>query len=100
MGGYLSVIKKNNGTTVEVADKPENILDRIRFYDIDSNLIEKRLTSKEKKLYLREIKKDITYFRRSYQRVKLRVDISGLDKDQSALKIKKAVEEFERNAKK
>jgi shikimate kinase len=95
MGGYLRAIKKANGTSVVVTDKPENILDRIRFYDIDSRPIEKNLTPKEKKLYLREIKKDITYFRSSYQRANLQVDISRLDRDQAASKIKKAVEELE-----
>ena len=39
MGGYLREIKKANGTTVVVTDKPENILERIRFYDIDSRPI-------------------------------------------------------------
>jgi len=94
MGGYLRAIKKANGTRVVVTDKPENILGRIRFFDIDSRPIEKNLTPKEKKLYLREIKKDITYFRASYQRANHQVDISGLDPDQAARKIKEAVEEF------
>lgn len=94
MGGYLRAIKKANGTTVVVADKPENILDRIRFFDIDSRPIEKSLTPKEKKLYLREIRKDITYFRASYQRANLKVDISGLDPDQAARKVKEAVEKL------
>ena len=94
MGGYLRAIKKANGITAVVTDKPENILERIRFYDIDSRPIEKELTSKEKKLYLREIKKDITYFRTSYQRANLQVDISGLDPDQAARKVKEAVEEI------
>jgi len=48
MGGYLRAIKKANGTTVVIADKPENILARIRFYDIDSPPIEKKLTLKKK----------------------------------------------------
>ena len=94
MGGYLRAIKKANGITAVVTDKPENILERIRFYDIDSRPIEKKLTPKEKKLYLREIKKDITYFRTSYQRANLQVDISGLDPDQAARKVKEAVEEI------
>ena len=55
MGGYLRAIKKANGTTVVVTDKPENILDRIRFFDIDSRPIEKNLTHKEKKLYLERV---------------------------------------------
>ncbi len=95
MGGYLRAIKKANGITVVVTDKPENILERISFYDIDSRPIEKKLTPKEKKLYLREIKKDITYFRTSYQRANLQVDISGLDPDQAARKVKEAVEEID-----
>jgi shikimate kinase len=94
MGGYLRAIKKANGTTVVVTDKPENILARIRFYDIDSHPIEKKLTPKEKKLYLREIKKDITYFRTSYQRATLQVDISALNADQAACKVKEAIEEL------
>ncbi len=98
MGGYLRAIKKANGITAVVNDKPENILERIRFYDIDSRPINKRLTLKEKKLYLREIKKDITYFRTSYQRADLQVDISGLDPDQAAREIKDAVEKFDRKA--
>ncbi|MFC1896129.1 shikimate kinase [Thermodesulfobacteriota bacterium] len=94
MGGYLRAIKKANGITVAVTDKPENILERIRFYDRDSRPIEKKLTPKEKKLYLKEIQKDITYFRTSYQRANLRVDISGLDQDQAAGKVKEAVEDL------
>ena len=95
MGGYLRAIKKANGITAVVTDKPENILARITFYDIESHPIEKKPTPKEKKLYLREIKKDITYFRTSYQRANLQVDISGLDPDQAARKVKEAVEELD-----
>lgn len=95
MGGYLRALKKANGTTAVITDKPENILDRIRFYDIDSRPIKKKLTPKEKKFYLRKIKKDITYFRTSFQRATLQVDISGLNADQAALKVKEAIEQLE-----
>jgi shikimate kinase len=91
MGGYLRAVKKAGGITVVVTDKPESILARTRFYDIDSRPIEKRLTPKEKKLYLREIRKDIQYFRTSYRRAALQVDISGLNADQAARKVKEAL---------
>jgi AAA15 family ATPase/GTPase len=39
--------------------------------------------------------KDITYFRTSYQRANLQVDISGLYQDQAARKVKEAVEELD-----
>ena len=95
MGGYLRVIKKSAGITVALSDKPENILERITFYDIDSNLIEKDLTAEEKRLYLREIKKDITYFRKTYERAHFRINISGLDPKQAARRVKEAVDVFE-----
>ena len=92
MGGFLRVIKKTSGITVALNDKPENILERITFYDVDSKLIEKKLTPKEKRLYLKEIKEDITYFRSSYKRAQLQVDISGLNASEAASKIKEALE--------
>ena len=45
---------------------------------------------------LKEIKKDITYFRTSYKRANLQVDISGMDQDQAAHKVKEPVEELDR----
>ncbi|MDO8845482.1 shikimate kinase [Methylicorpusculum sp.] len=95
MGGYLRAVKISFGVIVALSDKPENILERIVFYDIDSKLIEKCLTSSEKRWYLREIKKDITYFRKTYDRAHLRMDISGLDPNQAALCVKQAIELFE-----
>jgi shikimate kinase len=100
MGGYLRAIKKSSGISVVLTDKPENILERITFYDIDSKLVEKNLTADEKRLYLRDIKKDITYFRKPYERADLRVDISGLDYKQAALCVKEDVEALERSRKK
>lgn len=94
MGGYLRAIKKANGTIVVITDKPENILARISFYDIDSHPIEMNLTPKDKKLYLREIKKDITYFRASYQRATVQIDVSELNADQAADKVKKTIEKL------
>ena len=73
-------------------DSPENILKRISFYDIDSQPIEKDLTSEEKRLYLREIKKAITYYRKAYQRADAQVDISGLDADAAVRKVREVVE--------
>jgi shikimate kinase len=98
MGGYLEVLKKSSGITVALNDKPENILARITFYDIDSKPIEKELTAHEKHLHLREIKKDITYFRKTYERADLQVDISGLDIEQATGKVKEALELIDKAA--
>jgi len=94
MGGFWRVVKKNKGIKIVLTDKPENILERIQFYDIDSHPIEKQLTEKEKRLYLKEIKKDITYFRKTYERADFHVDICGLDVVGAAEKVRKAAEDF------
>ncbi len=67
-----------------IEDTPANILERITFYDIDSKPVDTRLTVDERRHHLREIKKDITFFRKSYERADLHADIAGLDADASA----------------
>jgi len=91
--GYWRAIKKVKATTVTVVitDQPENILERIRFYDVDSRPIEKILTPEQKKWYFRDIKKEITYFRVSYRRADLQVHIAGLDAHGAACKVIEAV---------
>jgi shikimate kinase len=94
MGRYLRVLKKAGGTIVVLMDKPENILNRIAFYDIDSRPIEKHLTEREALLYLREIKKDITYYRKSYDRADMQVDISGMSAEAAAEKVQQSLNNF------
>jgi shikimate kinase len=84
MGGYLAVIKKTQGLKVALLDRPERILDRLVFYDVDSRPMDKRLTNEERPLYLKEIKQDITYFKKSYTRADLQVSIEDMDVEQAA----------------
>ncbi len=90
--GYLKTVRKASGKTVVLRDTPKNILERITFYDVDSVRIEKQLTEHEKGLYLREIRADISYYRNSYKRADLEVDIAGLSPDQAAEKVKHTLE--------
>ncbi len=94
MGGYLRAVKRSAGLVVALWDKPESILERITFYDIDSRPIERRLTAAEKRLYLREIKKDMTYFGKTYARAHMRIDIAGLDVEAAARRVKESVEVY------
>ena len=84
---FLRVVRRVPGVTVAVHDTPENILERITFYDVDSRRIEKHLTGEERVLYLKEITADISYFKRSYERADLQVTIAGLDPQASAAAI-------------
>jgi shikimate kinase len=92
MDNYWKVVKKSQGTIVVLTDDATNILKRITFYDKDSNPIEKHLTEKEKKLYLKDIKEDITYFKRTYKRADISVHISGLNPDKAAIKVKEMLD--------
>ena len=91
MGGYWRVIKKHPGKIIVLQDTPENILKRTTFYDIDSRLIKKNLSEKDKKYYLRDIKKDMTYFGRSYSKAGMKIDISSLNPDEAAQRLKEII---------
>ena len=91
---YSRTIKNTECTVVAITDTPENILKRIAFYDIDSNPVQKTLTDKEMAYYLKEIKKDITYFGKTYKRAHLMVDIAGLSIENSVSRIQDAVQSY------
>ena len=82
------------GVVVAITDTPENILKRITFYDIDSKLIQKELSVKETAYHLKEIKKDMTYFGKTYKRAHVMVDIAGLSIENSVLMIQDAVQSY------
>jgi shikimate kinase len=92
MGGYRKVVSKTHDAIIVVLkDTPENVLKRITFYDIDSRPIERNLTDPEKRLYIREIRRDVAYFGRSFQRAHVSVDITGCSPDEASHKIKETL---------
>ena len=95
MHGYWQVIKKTTGITVVITDEAENILNRVIFFDKESKPIKKYLSNEDKKYYLREIKKDIAYFNRTYKRANIFFNITGLDADQSAVKLESAIKKIQ-----
>ena len=91
---YSKTIKKVTGIVVAITDAPENILKRITFYDIDSKLIQKELSDEETAYHLKEIKKDITYFGKTYKRAHVMVDIAGLSIENSVSRIQDTVQSY------
>ena len=92
LGAYWKVVNKTRDALIIVLrDIAENILDRITFYDIDSRPVAMYLTDREKGLYLREIKRDIAYFSRSFRRADLSVDIAGRSLDEASCKVRDAL---------
>jgi len=95
MNPYWRLVKNTRGTIITSTDTPSNILQRIRFYDIDSRLIEKHLTDKEKTYWLSQIRKDIAYFGKTFKRAHRIIDISGLNVDQATAKVKTCLESIQ-----
>ena len=92
LGDYWKVIKGTRDAIIVVLrDTPENIFNRITFYDIDSRPVQKNLTDRERGLYVREIKRDIAYFSRSFSRAHVSVDITGCDPDVASRKVRDAL---------
>jgi shikimate kinase len=92
MGALWKVVSgTRDATTVVLRDTPDNILRRISFYDIESRPIQKSLTDHERGLYLREIKRDIVYFGRSFRRADVSVDISDCNLEDAVRRIREAL---------
>ncbi|MFA5813993.1 MAG: shikimate kinase [Bacteroidales bacterium] len=79
---YLQVYKKHkkeiNLISVNIIDTPENVLDRLTFYDIDSKLLDIELIANEKKKYLKKIIVDLNYFKKSLSRADLQISIENM----------------------
>lgn len=79
---YLQVYKKHKKDkdlySVYINDSFVNVLDRLTFYDKDSNPTKEKLDETEKNRYLKEIKADYNYFRDSYNRADFKIDITNI----------------------
>jgi shikimate kinase len=93
MGPCWNVVQKVQDTVIIVLDDtPENILGRVAFYDIDSRKIDKTLSDAERRHYLQEIRGDIRYFKRSWMKAHLIVDIAGcVNAEDAACKVLEAL---------
>jgi shikimate kinase len=92
MDAYWKVVRSTDATTVVIQDRPENILNRIVFFDLDSRPLKRTLSARERRLYLKDINEDMRYFRTSYNKATMFVDISGRNIEESARKIKNQLE--------
>jgi len=79
---YLQVYKKykkeKDIVSINIIDKPENILNRLTFYDIDSKLLKIKLEENERKKYRKKIIVDLNYFKKSLSRADLQFDVENL----------------------
>lgn len=82
---FLQVYKKHKADksiySICLNDSFENVLDRLTFYDKDSKPIIEKLDKSKRKRYLKEIKADYNYFKTSYERADLQIDIENIRLD-------------------
>ena len=80
---YWKVYKKQKSRkdifSIHIKDSHENVLNRLTFYDKNSKLIVEELNETKKKRYLKEIKADYNYFKDSYKRADLQIDIKNIN---------------------
>ncbi|MBN2523561.1 MAG: hypothetical protein JXB24_09825 [Bacteroidales bacterium] len=79
---YLQVYKKHKADkdlySILINDLHENVLERLTFYDKDSNPIPEKLDDSKKKRYLKEIKADYNFFKDSYNRADFKINIHNI----------------------
>ncbi len=99
---YLKVYKKHRATkdlvSIHIKDSFENILNRLTFYDKDSNPITVHMDESKKKLYFKEIRADYNYFKNSYARADLQINIENIPLDEIPAIIIKELQNNERLA--
>ncbi len=79
---YLQVYNRHKVNkdllSIHIKDAFENIVERLTFYDKDSNPVEEEMDESLKKRYLKDIKADYNYFKTSYERADLKIEIENL----------------------
>lgn len=92
---FSKLLEDENILAVELQDKPENILKRLVYADEDDNVFPLEITTeKERKYYLSEIKKDITFFKRIYAKITNKFDMNGEDPETVTERLAKYIEDI------
>lgn len=94
-GSYYKIIKKHPDVLIIVLkDKAKNIVERLTFYDDESKPIYNVVNENNKHLYYEDVKKDIEYFGRTYNRAKIQFNLQGMNANDSADALFQRVEQF------
>ena len=91
---YLQVYKRHKDKeliSICLNDSFENVLERLTFFDKDSNPIMERLDESKKKRYLKEIRADYNFFKDSYKRADFQINIEDVSLDNTPELIVKTI---------
>ncbi len=72
------IIKDKDILAIQIQDKPENILKRLVYADEEDKIYPINISNiEEQEYYLKDIKKDIAYYKKIYGKIENKFDING-----------------------
>jgi len=84
-GQYSRILHEHpDVVTIELQDDPINILNRIAFFDEETKPIEVQLDENSRAYYLRDIQRDVQYYKVPYQKVQMRFHLHGMNASEAA----------------
>ena len=87
----VEVLNENNVLAIEIQDEPENVLKRLVYADENDNVFPIQMnTEKEKQYYLNDIKADIKYYEKVYEKNGEHGDIQSEFKEIMEILLKKS----------
>lgn len=94
-GSYNAIIKKHPDVlTIALYDEAKNIVERLIFFDDESKPIHNVVNDNNKYGYYQEVKKDITYFGRTYKKAKMHFNLNGMNANDSAKELIQHIDQF------
>lgn len=89
------IIKNKEILAIEIQDKPENILKRLVYADEEDKIFAINISNiEEQKYYLKDIKKDITYYKKIYRKIENKFDIDGKLPEEATEDLAKFIEKL------
>ncbi len=96
---YNSIIKKHPDVlTIALKDRAKNILERLTFYDDDSNPIYDVINESNKHLYYEDLKEDIEYYYSTHSKAKLKFSLNGMGAEDGAESLLQAIKDMDKEA--
>lgn len=94
---FNKFLARDDVTAVELQDTPENIFSRLIFSDENDRIYKNDdYRDAHRKYYLNEIKKDITYYKRSFVKITNKLQMKN---DPPAEVVRRLIEDFDLSAK-
>ncbi len=90
-----NIITDKEILAIEIQDKPENILKRLVYADENDKIYPINISNiEEQQYYLKDIRKDITYYKKVYSKIENKFDINGKSPEEATEDLLKYIEKL------